>query len=154
MVSIKLQEIEEILGFQIERDLQKKIENLYFENLSTKESDGLILKNVDFLLKENVVVSGDHRIDDWDNGWRENLEIFRLTKKLDDLVPKYHSKYNYLRWKGDFIKSKSERQCQTRTLTTRSHTQHANTLSSMFAGEHKAVVPRCNQRECARISCR
>ena len=46
MVSIKLQEIEEILGFQIERDLQKKIENLYFENLSTKERDGLILKQV------------------------------------------------------------------------------------------------------------
>lgn len=108
MNSIKLNELEEILGFQIDEDLQKQIENLHFENITSKERDDLILKNVLFLLNDKVVVSGDHRINDWDNGWRENLETFKLTKKLDDLIPKYHGKYKYLRWRGDFIKSVSD----------------------------------------------
>ena len=49
--------------------------------------------------------AGKHRLEKWENGWDENLELLKTRNDISNLVPKYFGKYNIMRWKGDFIKS-------------------------------------------------
>ena len=44
--------------------------------LSTKQSDALLLKVIQTLLSKEIPRSGEHRRDQWEFGWRENLELF------------------------------------------------------------------------------
>jgi trans-aconitate methyltransferase len=47
------------------------------------------------------VRAGEHRVEEWDKGWRDNLTS-------NTILPRYFGKYNILRWKQLFITPISE----------------------------------------------
>ena len=98
-------DIEDILGFKINSELKNQIEKFDFsyEILSNEERDNYFV-NVLSTLFNDIIHSGEHRIDDWENGWNDNLEKFKMYRSIEYLIPKYHGKYNLVRWKGDIIK--------------------------------------------------
>jgi hypothetical protein len=103
---ISYKDIEEILKFDLDAVVKKNIKefDLRYQYLTSQERDSkilLILKKLD----EDISFSGEHRLSDWEEGWSENLELFLRNKDINSLIPRYHSKYEILRWKGDFIKS-------------------------------------------------
>ncbi len=77
--------------------------NLIYREPSQKERDEIILKILLFLNSEDVIYSGSHRKNQWEDGWGENLKEYISTKDLKTLVPKYFGKYNVQRLNGDFI---------------------------------------------------
>lgn len=78
--------------------------------LSTKQSDALLLKVIQTLLSKEILRSGEHRRDQWEFGWRENLELFlNHPDNIELLIPKYFDKYNAIRWMGRFIEPVSEK---------------------------------------------
>jgi hypothetical protein len=101
---ITSEQIENILGFTLDESDKTKIENYNLEyiELSKQKRDECILKILNVLSSE-IKKSGEHRIQDWEMGWGENLENFKKNNSLTELVPKYHGKNKIVRWLGDFI---------------------------------------------------
>lgn len=104
-MKINSNDIEKILGFEINEKLKEQIEkfDLKYEHLTSDERDKYILSVVNVLLGD-ITYSGKHRIDEWEAGWNNNFELFKENKKIEHLIPKYHGKYNLVRWNGDIIK--------------------------------------------------
>lgn len=98
--------ISEILGFQIPAEVKSKLEdfNLIYASLEKSERDICIL-NILKTLDNDLVKTGKHRFDEWNKGWEENLHLYEETNDVKTLIPKYHGKFNIIRWKSDFIKS-------------------------------------------------
>lgn len=107
-MKIRSNDIEKILGFEINIELKKRIEdfNFEYENLTKDERDSYIVKVLDVLFND-ITYSGEHRIDEWEKGWNDNLEMFKSTNDIEYLIPKYHGKYKLVRWMGDIIKPKT-----------------------------------------------
>lgn len=76
-----------------------------YAEFSEDERDRLLRKIVEALLTPDIVQSGDHRRDDWEKGWGENLNsILRSTPDVESIIPKYFGKYEAIRWCGRFIR--------------------------------------------------
>jgi hypothetical protein len=110
MKKITIEDISEVLGFEIKDEVKNLINlmELEYEHLSQVERDFSILKILKSL-EIDLVKSGEHRIDDWEKGWGENLISFEHNSIVDSLVPKYHGKYEIVRWHSNFIKSKVDK---------------------------------------------
>jgi len=78
--------------------------NFYYNDLTTQERDTVILLILKTLFDGEMKTTGSHRINDWINGWGENLNNFTKTSKFSDLIPKYFGKFPYVRWNNKFIK--------------------------------------------------
>lgn len=105
-MKIRVEEIENILGFELKKELKYRIKNfnLSYKKLSEKERDDYLL-NVINVLFNDIIISGEHRINQWNKGWDENLQKFKQSKDINDLIPKYYGKYDIVRWNGDVIKT-------------------------------------------------
>lgn len=53
---------------------------------------------------QTVRKAGEHRLDEWETGWSENLKMLLLGGGTDSLRPLYYGKYDVLRWLQKFIK--------------------------------------------------
>jgi hypothetical protein len=73
--------------------------------LNEVEKENAIKGIVDFLLSEFVVYAGEHRFNDWDKGWGENLKDFEITRSINSIIPKYFGKYPINRLNRKFVKS-------------------------------------------------
>lgn len=104
MKKVTYKDLESILDFEIDSDLKKRLSDydLEYRDLSKKERDDYILHFINVLTNE-ITVSGKHRINEWEKGWEENLNLYKKTKKIEDLIPKYHGKNRIVRWKGDVV---------------------------------------------------
>lgn len=102
---ITSEDVDKILQYNISDRLKEQIDsyNLSYDLLDNKQKESYLINVIDVLTKD-IVESGDHRINDWENGWKENLLDFKLTKNFSSLVPKYHDKNRYARWKGQIVK--------------------------------------------------
>ncbi len=108
-MNIVVDDIEKILGFELEQNIKDRIIkfDLEYESLSKDERDSYLLNVLNVLLND-ITKSGKHRINEWENGWNQNLELFKETKNIEDLIPKYHGKKDIVRWMGDVIKPITE----------------------------------------------
>lgn len=97
--------IEDILGFELSPEIKKRITDfkLEYNELSQEERDEYLLHVIDVLISD-ITKSGEHRINEWENGWGENLKLFKESKDINDLIPKYHGKRKIVKWMGDVIK--------------------------------------------------
>ncbi len=68
-----------------------------------QERDLLLKKIISFLLDKNVIYSGEHRHNEWEAGWGENLKDLTITSQKEAMNPKYFGKYNNLRLRQKFI---------------------------------------------------
>jgi hypothetical protein len=107
MKIIKVEDIEESIGFKIEnKSLISRIENLnlQYEFLNDDELASYI-GAYEKVLESDLVRAGESRQNQWQNGWAENLEEFKQSGKFSDLIPKYHTKHNIAKFKGRIIKT-------------------------------------------------
>ena len=70
--------------------LEEKISkfNLRYRIPSQGERDQMILKICGYLFEKEVVEAGKHRKNQWEDGWKENLDNFIKSGSLDSLIPK------------------------------------------------------------------
>ena len=104
MKKITYEDLENILNIKIDDTLKKQIEDLdlKYRDLTQEERDSYILHNIN-ILTNDIVVSGKHRINEWESGWEENLNLFKSSKNINDLIPKYHGKNRIVKWMGDVV---------------------------------------------------
>lgn len=81
-----------------------------FSEFTLAQKESLIIKIVNTLLDPQLIKSGEHRLDQWESGWGENLELLRNnSQEMEHIIPKYFNKYGAIRWCGDFIQPVSEK---------------------------------------------
>ena len=109
MNKITSNDIEEIVGFPISNHCKEMIENydLSFEYLEQSQRDKIILDIINHI-NLDLEKAGQHRLEKWEKGWYENLELLKSGNNINTLVPKYFGKYNIARWKKDFVKGNSK----------------------------------------------
>jgi len=73
------------------------MQKMKYRLLNKKEEDSVVIKILDTLLDPSLPYSGEHRRQQWEKGWGENL-------KSGDITPKYF-KYNIFRMNQRFITS-------------------------------------------------
>lgn len=102
---VTLEELERVLNTKFEPQIVSEIgqSNLVYQDLSLEEREEYINSTLNVLF-EDLIAAGPKRIGQWESGWEQNLVEFQLTGNPDHLIPKYHSKYNYLRWNKRIIK--------------------------------------------------
>jgi len=100
----------QVLQDNLSEQLRLKIDQagLAYELLTAEERDQCILKIVRTLQSPNIVRTGSHRITDWEKGWSENLDLINNAENLDALLPRYFGKHEYVRWKGELVRAKTE----------------------------------------------
>lgn len=103
-MKINIEDIENILGFTLEKDIREQFCkcNFNYFPLTEKEYNDYLVDVVNVLMKD-IVKSGEHRIDDWENGWGENLNKFIASNNIEDLKPRYHSKNKLVRWNKQVV---------------------------------------------------
>lgn len=106
-MNVTSEQISNILGKTnlpefVENRLKK--EPLEYEFLTEDEYEKYLLHVLDVLFNP-ITRSGEHRLSQWESGWDENFDEFSKTKNIDLLIPKYHGKYNYVRWMGKIVKT-------------------------------------------------
>jgi hypothetical protein len=109
MKKLTVEEIEKVIGFELSNNCKKMLEefNLQYRELNQSERDNVILHILN-VLNDDIEYVGKHRLEKWENGWYENLELLKQYKNVNSLVPKYFGKYDVARWKGDFVKAGTE----------------------------------------------
>ncbi len=75
--------------------------NLQYHRLSQEERDAIILKIFNTIMNPPIA-AGEHRLDQWESGWGENLKALEEARSLDAIIPKYFGKHQVVRWGGDF----------------------------------------------------
>jgi hypothetical protein len=80
-----------------------------YEEFTSDENEALLKIIVETLLNPNLMKSGEHRLDQWEAGWGENLDlILKHPDNVNLIIPKYFNKYGAVRWNGRFIRPISE----------------------------------------------
>jgi len=106
---ITISDIEEVLGFPISNHCKELIKNfnLQYETPTQEEKDNIIVDILN-VLNTPLEKAGKHKLEKWEKGWYENFELLKQYKDASSLVPKYFGKHNIARWKGEFVKCKTE----------------------------------------------
>jgi hypothetical protein len=98
--------IESSIGFAVDKDIADRIEHeqVLYETLNKEEEQAFIVK-FSAVLDSNLKVAGEHRKDDWENGWGENLKEMSQGGQYEQLIPKYHTKSNISRINSGPVKT-------------------------------------------------
>lgn len=131
MKKITVKDIEDIVGFKVSDHCKSLIENfdLEYDTLTTTEKDNVILDIINNLNIE-LETAGKHKLEKWEKGWFENLELLKQNPDVTNLIPKYFGKHSIARWKGDFIK------CKTQYFDYKLHIIMVDAVLNQYVGEN------------------
>jgi len=103
-------DFEEMFEKDLSGYIRGRIKEYYFayEKPSESERDEYLLKIIKTLLADFIVYAGEHRREQWEKGWGENLENLDKEELTNAIKPRYFGKYNILRIKQNFIKPISD----------------------------------------------
>lgn len=110
--TLSVQDFESAFGEKLSPYVSERISNYSFQytEFTPEENESLLIKIVETLLNPNIILSGEHRLDQWEAGWGENLDLFlRNPENLDLIIPKYFNKYGAVRWNSRFIRPIAEK---------------------------------------------
>ncbi len=83
--------------------------NFKYQIIKGKEYEEAILRTIKILDSKTLKTSGPHRLNDWEKGWKENLQEFKRNNyNLDHLIPKFVKEGAYIRFQDNFIKPESD----------------------------------------------
>lgn len=86
-----------------------KSKDFNYHRLENDERDELIRKIISIIDGNNVPKAGESRINDWEEGWSENLKDYLNGKgEIEKLIPKYYKKNVPNRLNGDYVQPVQE----------------------------------------------
>ena len=128
--TITVEDIEGVVGFKVSDHYKKLITtfNLQYEEPTKEERDAIILDILN-ALNTPLETAGKHKLEKWEKGWLENLELLKEHKDASSLVPKYFGKHKIARWKGDFV------QCVTEYFDYKLHIILVDAILNEYVGD-------------------
>ena len=106
--TLKAADFSEIFKENLSDYVKTKIGEYGFSyyDVTPEERDACIKKIMSTLLDDHLVRAGEHRIDDWEKGWSENLQKTTGSSILDisSAIPHYFGKHPFVRLNQKFVK--------------------------------------------------
>jgi hypothetical protein len=87
---------------------KKEIKSLEYQYLNQEDEKEKILEIIKTVIEKNIKKSGKSYKKKWNSGWNENYNLFKKSKKIKDLIPKYFFKNKISRIGNKLIKTKSK----------------------------------------------
>jgi len=108
-ILVEYKDIEQLFGEKLSEYVRNKISdyNLIYSPLDEQEKDEVIIKIIDTLLDPYLVYSGPHRLNQWEEGWGQNLSELNNGLASESISPRYFGKYVINRLGQNFIKAVS-----------------------------------------------
>ncbi len=90
--------------------LQNRIKKaaLSYSEISSEERDELIRRCMVTLLDPFLVFSGKHRLEQWEKGWKQNLNAYARENTSSAVIPGYFGKYPIVRLNQRWIRAESK----------------------------------------------
>ncbi len=109
-IILKPVDFEQMLGEKLSPYVKKRIieYKLAYKNISQEQRDDCLKKIVTTLLDKNIIFAGKHRQQQWEKGWKQNLDELKNDKNLKSAVPHYFGKHKIARLKQNFIEVASD----------------------------------------------
>lgn len=109
-MKLTYRDFEELWGISLTPEAIKEIQRMDFEyeSLNISEENSLIAEIREEILQNKFVKAGPSREASWEKGWDENLQGFKKSKHIDDLIPKYFGKSTINRLGQHFIRAISK----------------------------------------------
>ena len=109
-MKLTYRDFEELWGISLTPEAIKEIQRMDFEyeSLNISEENSLIAEIREEILQNKFVKAGQSREASWQKGWDENLQGFKKSKNIDDLIPKYFGKSTINRLGQHFIRAISK----------------------------------------------
>ena len=79
-----------------------------YEPMNISEENALIAEIQEEILQNKFVKAGQSREASWEKGWDENLQGYRKSKNIEDLIPNYFGKSTINRLGQHFIRAVSK----------------------------------------------
>lgn len=94
----------EIFGMELLPTSLEIIEkhNFKYQPIDSSQFESALIRYVDFLMSEKKK-SGPEYQQIWEKGWQENLDEFKKSGDINDLMPKFVKKSEYVRFQGSWI---------------------------------------------------
>lgn len=108
-------------------------DSLEYDVLTSSDFYKYILEFVQ-RLNDDLVVAGEHRQEQWNAGWTENLREFQQSGDIFALVPKYHQKSNIARLHRGIIKAR------TPWFDYKLHSYFVDGIIFRYLGDIKRVI--------------
>ena len=107
---IGIKELEKYLNTRFSKNMRDRIiaAGLRYKNITQEERDEYLLDVISTLMEDDIITAGEHRLPQWENGWSENLETFKTVRRIESIIPRYHSKFPLVRWKQNIIRPTAE----------------------------------------------
>ncbi len=99
---LTVEELERLWGGLLTPRLAERVRksNLSYRRLTNVERDTTLLKIVN-ALHNPPASAGEHRLQEWEQGWGENLTALKKTQVAEAVIPRYFGKHQIIRWDGD-----------------------------------------------------
>jgi hypothetical protein len=99
-------ELEEVLQTPLSPALRDDClaADLRYEELSNAERDAYILEVLRTLTGDGLVVSGEHRLQEWESGWAQELESLERGVDPSAFIPGYYGKHRLLHWRQRIVR--------------------------------------------------
>jgi hypothetical protein len=109
-IALTASDFEKIFNEKLSDYVKSKVEEYKFScyDVTPDERDACIKKIISALLDSNLVCAGEHRIENWEKGWSENLKKIASNPDFESIIPKYFGKHNIVRLNQKFIKPASK----------------------------------------------
>lgn len=100
--AITVEELERLWGSPLTPRLAGHVRklNLQYRRLTPEERDASLLKIVN-AIHDPPVAAGKNRLQQWEEGWGENLSALKKDQSPDAVIPRYFGKHQVVRWHGD-----------------------------------------------------
>lgn len=82
--------------------------DLRYLNVTSEERDVCLRRIISVLLSEDLMYSGEHRYEQWEKGWNQNLDELLKSNSSDAIIPHYFGKYEINRLRQEFIRPVSK----------------------------------------------
>ncbi len=99
-------DFESLFGESLSSCVKNRIKkyNLRYRNLTPEERDSCFSKIISVLQSGDFMYSGEHRYEQWEKGWRQNLDELLKGNASDAMIPRYFGKHEINRLKQKFIR--------------------------------------------------
>lgn len=76
-----------------------------YDIISGADRDRIIIDILEFLKQDAQRVGDANRNTRWENGWKENLDMYRKTRDIKDIIPKFIRSGLPVRFRKEFIRT-------------------------------------------------
>lgn len=103
-MKININDFEEILGAKLSNEAKElvKYENFSYQHVEHQERDKGVIKFINFLMQYKKE-SGPEYHEIREKGWQENYDSYIASGELNDLIPKFVRKKEFIRFDGGWI---------------------------------------------------